>query len=222
MSAYREVDTKEAGGKRRRWPEALKRELVAETLEPGASVSIVARRHDVNANKLFKWRRRLAAMPTPGCARLAGAGRDRAGCAGDLGPGLSRGGGCPTAGSGIDRDRAVRRGPGEDQGCGGSGRGHGGGGGRDEVAPAPVIPLPSGSRVWLATGHTDMRRGMNGLALQVQEVLQRDPYGGHVFVFRGRRGDLIKILWSDGQGVCLFPRDWSMAALSGPRQPMVW
>ena len=69
-----------------------------------------------------------------------------------------------------------------------------------------MIPFPSGTRVWLATGHTDMRRGMNGLALQVQEVLQRDPYGGHVFVFRGRRGDLLKILWSDGQGVCLFAK----------------
>ena len=67
-----------------------------------------------------------------------------------------------------------------------------------------MIPFPSGTRVWLATGHTDMRRGMNGLALQVQEVLRRDPYGGHVFVFRGKRGDLIKILWSDGQGMCLF------------------
>jgi transposase len=59
-SAYREVDTKQAGGKRRRWPEALKRQLVAETLEPGASVSIVARRHDLNANQLFKWRHELA------------------------------------------------------------------------------------------------------------------------------------------------------------------
>ena len=71
---------------------------------------------------------------------------------------------------------------------------------------AAVIPFPSGTRVWLATGHTDMRRGMNGLALQVQEVLQRDPYGGHVFVFRGRRGNLLKILWSDGQGICLFAK----------------
>jgi transposase len=52
-----------------------------------------------------------------------------------------------------------------------------------------MIPFPSSPRVWLATGHTDMRRGMNGLALQVQEVLKRDPYGGHVFVFRGKRGD---------------------------------
>jgi transposase len=69
-----------------------------------------------------------------------------------------------------------------------------------------MIPLPSGARVWLATGHTDMRRGMNGLALQVQEVLRRDPFSGHVFVFRGRRGDLIKILWHDDQGMCLFSK----------------
>jgi transposase len=67
-----------------------------------------------------------------------------------------------------------------------------------------MIPFPGGARVWLATGHTDMRRGMNGLALQVQEVLRRDPYGGHLFVFRGRRGDLIKALWHDTQGMCLF------------------
>jgi transposase len=63
VSAYREADTKEAGARRRRWPDALKRQLVAETLEPGASVSMVARRHDVNANQLFKWRRELASMP---------------------------------------------------------------------------------------------------------------------------------------------------------------
>jgi transposase len=63
VSTCREVDTKEAGAKRRRWPDALKRQLVAETLEPGASVSVVARRHDVNANQLFKWRRKLTSMP---------------------------------------------------------------------------------------------------------------------------------------------------------------
>ena len=68
------------------------------------------------------------------------------------------------------------------------------------------MPLPAGTRVWLASGPTDMRRGMNGLALQVQETLRRDPYGGHLFVFRGKRGDLIKILWHDGQGVCLFAK----------------
>jgi transposase len=67
-----------------------------------------------------------------------------------------------------------------------------------------MIPFPGGARVWLATGHTDMRKGMNGLALQVQEVLRRDPHSGHLFVFRGRRGDLIKALWHDAQGMCLF------------------
>lgn len=69
MSAYRQVDTKEAGAKRRRWSLALKRQLVAETLEPGSSVSIVARRHDVNANQLFKWRHELG-EPTPAAATL--------------------------------------------------------------------------------------------------------------------------------------------------------
>ena len=56
MSTCREVDTKQEGARRRRWPLEVKRRLVAETLEPGSSVSIVARRHDVNANQLFKWR----------------------------------------------------------------------------------------------------------------------------------------------------------------------
>jgi hypothetical protein len=57
-----------------------------------------------------------------------------------------------------------------------------------------VIPIPPGRRVWIATGYTDMRRGMQGLALQVQEQLKRDPHAGDLYVFRGRRGDLAKIL----------------------------
>ena len=61
-----------------------------------------------------------------------------------------------------------------------------------------MISIPTGVRVWLATGHTDMRKGFAGLALQVQEVLRRDPHGGHLFVFRGRRGDLVKVIWWDG------------------------
>jgi transposase len=52
-----------------------------------------------------------------------------------------------------------------------------------------MIPVPSGVRVWLAVGHTDMRRGMNGLALQVQEAMKRDPHAGDLCVFRGRRGN---------------------------------
>ena len=69
-----------------------------------------------------------------------------------------------------------------------------------------MIPVPSGVRVWLAVGHTDMRRGMNSLALQVQEVLKRDPHAGDLYVFRGRRGHLIKILWHDGIGMSLYAK----------------
>lgn len=69
-----------------------------------------------------------------------------------------------------------------------------------------MIPIPSGVRVWLATGHTDMRRGFPSLALQVQEVLKHDPLGGHLFCFRGRRSDLIKVIWHDSQGACLFTK----------------
>ena len=52
-----------------------------------------------------------------------------------------------------------------------------------------MIPVPSEVRVWLAVGRTDMRRGMNGLALQVQQTLGRDPHAGDLYVFRGKRGD---------------------------------
>jgi transposase len=69
VSTYRQVDTKEAGAKRRRWSLEVKRQLVAETLELGSSVSVVARRHDINANQLFKWRRELAGS-TPAAAAL--------------------------------------------------------------------------------------------------------------------------------------------------------
>jgi len=69
-----------------------------------------------------------------------------------------------------------------------------------------MIPVPSGVRVWLAVGRTDMRRGMNGLSLQVQETLGRDPFAGDLFVFRGRRGDMVKILWHDGLGLSLYAK----------------
>ena len=69
-----------------------------------------------------------------------------------------------------------------------------------------MIPVPSGVRVWLAAGVSDMRRGMNGLALQVQQALERDPHLGDLYVFRGRRGDLVKILWHDGLGMSLYAK----------------
>ena len=69
-----------------------------------------------------------------------------------------------------------------------------------------MIPVPSAVRVWLAVGRTDMRKGMNGLALQVQEALGRDPHAGDLYVFRGARGDLIKIIWHDGIGMSLYAK----------------
>ena len=69
-----------------------------------------------------------------------------------------------------------------------------------------MIAMPTGVRVWLANGHTDMRRGMGGLALQVQQALHRDPHAGDLYVFRGRRGDLVKILWHDDTGMSLYAK----------------
>lgn len=69
-----------------------------------------------------------------------------------------------------------------------------------------MIALPANLRVYLACGVTDMRRGFDGLAAQVQTVLKADPHAGHLFIFRGRRGDLIKVIWHDGQGACLFSK----------------
>ena len=69
-----------------------------------------------------------------------------------------------------------------------------------------MIGLASGTRIWLAAVMADMRRGFDGLASIVQEKLAADPFAGHVFVFRGRRGDLVKLLWWDGDGFCLFAK----------------
>ena len=104
-----------------------------------------------------------------------------------------------------DRDRIYQRSAASDHG---RGRSHDvdGGGGCAVGWTGPMIPLPSGVRVWLATGHTDMRKGFASLALLVQEVLKRDPLSGHLFCFRGRRGDLLKVIWHDGQGACLFSK----------------
>ena len=69
-----------------------------------------------------------------------------------------------------------------------------------------MIPLPAHTKIWLAAGVTDMRKGFNGLSALAERVLSEDPFSGHLFVFRGRGGDLIKIIWFDGQGACLFSK----------------
>ena len=81
-----------------------------------------------------------------------------------------------------------------------------------------MIPIPSGVRVAgdRAHGHG---KGFASLSLQVQEVLRHDPLSGHLFCFRGRRGDLLKVIWHDGQGACLFTKGWSGAAFCGRAPP---
>jgi transposase len=69
-----------------------------------------------------------------------------------------------------------------------------------------MIAPPANTRIWIVAGVTDMRRGFTGLSAQVQTTLEQAPLSGHVFVFRGRRGDLIKLLWFDGDGLCLFAK----------------
>jgi transposase len=80
-----------------------------------------------------------------------------------------------------------------------------------------MIGLPLGARVWLAAGVTDMRNGFDGLAAIVKSTLAEDPYAGHLFVFRGRRGDRIKVLWWDGDGLCLFAKRLERGRFVWPR-----
>ncbi len=78
-----------------------------------------------------------------------------------------------------------------------------------------MIGAPGSARIWIATGHADMRKGMPGLALLVQEHFKRDPIAGDVFVFRGRGGALISASGPEGLGCRPTPNDWTGAASSG-------
>lgn len=80
-----------------------------------------------------------------------------------------------------------------------------------------MIGLPSHTKIWLAAGVTDMRSGFNRLAAKVQTVLERDPFSGHVFVFRGKRGDLVKVLWWSGDGMCLLMKRLERGRFVWPR-----
>ena len=137
----------------------------------------------IHVSQLFRWRQQLcgAARAAPVFSPVMVA----------PGPGATR---CHAADdAGRNRDRICDRGADAAHGAGrrfdGQSDGHGAGEGQ-----AAMIPVPSGVQVWLATGHTDMRKGFDGLAVLVQETLKRNPHNGHLFVFRGRRGGLIKVL----------------------------
>jgi len=81
-----------------------------------------------------------------------------------------------------------------------------------------MISLASALRIYLACGVTEMRKGMVGLAMLVQQSLAEDPFGGAVYAFRGRRAGLIKLIWHDGAGCACSPSGWSAASSHGRRR----
>lgn len=90
-----------------------------------------------------------------------------------------------------------------------------------------MMLMPAGVKVHLALGVTDMRKGLDGLATLVQETLKKDPFSGHLFVFRGQRANMIKILFWDGTGLCLFTKRidrghfvWPRVAVPGDTIPL--
>jgi len=79
-----------------------------------------------------------------------------------------------------------------------------------------MIGLPAGTRVYIACGATDMRCGFDGLAAKVETALKLDPFGGSIFIFRGKQGDLIKALYWDGQGLVLYAKRLEGAKFQWP------
>lgn len=82
-----------------------------------------------------------------------------------------------------------------------------------------MIGPPPGTRVHLACGVTDMRRGMDSLAAMVQQSLAADPFDGSLYAFRGRKGRLVKCLWHDGVGLCLLTKRIGQGAFPWPTTP---
>jgi transposase-like protein len=183
--------------RRRHWSRAEKEWIVAAAMAPGAVASEVARAAGIHSSQLFRWRQQLCeraqipavfnpVMVKPEPEAVSPALPEKAGV---IEIEFASGGRMRISGpvDGSMVSALMNEGAGEGQ-------------------AAAMIPATSGARVWLAAGHTEMRKGFDGLALLVQETLKRDAHSGHLFVFRGRRGGLIKVLWHDGQGLCLFAK----------------
>ena len=80
-----------------------------------------------------------------------------------------------------------------------------------------MMIVPAGVKVHLALGYTDMRKGMDGLAMLVQDTLKKDAFSGHLFAFRGKRARIVKILFWDGNGLCLFTKRIDQGGFVWPR-----
>ena len=80
-----------------------------------------------------------------------------------------------------------------------------------------MIGPPSGTRIWLVAGHTDLRKGVDGLSALVQNHLNQNPFSGEVYLFRGKSGNKIKVLWSTPEGMCCFYKRLSDTKFVWPR-----
>jgi hypothetical protein len=183
-------------GGRRRWSVDQKLAILREAFGPDGSVSATCQRHAVGSGMLYTWRRQALGSEAHTAVivcRGRGVGADHG--AGRQRPHRDR----AAVGRAAHRRRGGRR------RCAGTG----------DVRPCPMIPLPPTTRIYLACGATDMRKGLDGLAVLVQQVLETSPHSGALFAFRGKRGDLVKQLWYDGQGLCLFSKRMDRGGSSG-------
>lgn len=160
---------------------------------PGASMLDVARRHRVCTSLVYRWRRTLLRegvtvealeLPAPAFVPVEVASAHASTQPEPLGPGVVEM---------VGPERAAHPACAADRRLGAQGR----------AGRVRVIGPPAGVWVYLAAGVTDMRKGFDGLAALVQQRLRQDPFGGAVYVFQGKRGDLVKLLWWDGQGLVL-------------------
>jgi len=179
--------------RRRNWSTEERLRIVRETLEPGVIVQAVADRHGVSTGQLYTWRKEMLATAMAGFVPVEVV--PEAAQLPPPGPAMSPDS-CVSSGvieiyDGLRRQHPHHR----MRRCRDTARRAGCDGWALMLGPPP------GTRVFLACGTTDMRKGFDGLAAQVQTVLAQDPYSGAMFCFRGRRGDLLKILVWDGQGL---------------------
>jgi len=180
--------------------------MVSETLEPGSSVSIVARRHDVNTNQLFKWRRELLPKAVPAVVEASTM------VPVEIVPERPRRRRRWIARAHRDRVRRRAGKPARRGGSSGSSPGH---------RAAAMIGLVPGTRVWLAAGVTELRKGFDSLAAQAADGVWARTRS-RVICFRGRRGDLIKLLWWMATGCVCSPSGWSEGASSGREPSKAW
>ena len=181
---------------RRFFADEQKRAIELESDQPGVSVSQVARKHGIVTGLLFRWRvqfgvaqrKRAKLAPValsddaPAILRLRDLVQPPDGMTAiDLPAGRR-----VFAPAGVDL-HAVRE--------------HLIGEGADAM-----MIVPAGVKVHLALGYTDMRKGLDGLAMLVQQALKQDPFSGHLFAFRGKKASMLKILFWDGNGLCLFTK----------------